>query len=190
MWLLVWRVLIRNRSSDLLLCSLITSHNNTSKGRFILAAKLDFKEHLDWAIAIGLIAGLWFYLCVKFELAAWPAFIGWSIYFFDGADMRACKRNFPCIVAGSLFGALGVYVLGTVNPTPALGGVILAILAFFMCYIQTIPIFKVASSIFISGAIYFATDSLIDSLVITSVGLGLGLISSETVKAVGKFMSA
>ncbi len=140
--------------------------------------KLDFKKFLGWALAIGITAGSWSFVSSTFNLTAWTAFIGWSIYFFEGGNFAACKRSFPCIVLGALLAYVTVYILGAWKPPVPIPAILIGLLAFTMTYAQTIPIFGVASATFIGCSHYFGSGSLFDAAILTSVGLLLGLIST------------
>ncbi len=135
------------------------------------------KKYLGMSLAIGITAGTWAFVAETFGLTAWPAFIGWSIFFFTGGDFNACKKSLPCILLGAVLGwaaASTQIALGTSGVTSAL---VIVVLAFTMTIAQSLPIFSVASATFIGCSHYFGTGSLFDAAVITSVGLVLGIIS-------------
>lgn len=147
------------------------------------------RKFLGMSLAIGLVAGIWFFIASALGLEPWPAYIGWSIFFFEGGDFKAVKRSFPCIVLGACLGYLaleGILLeLGTSSLLIAIiAAIIVGILAFTMTIAQTFPIFSVASATFIGASHYFGltgyldkTPAFLQAALVTSVGLILGMIS-------------
>lgn len=153
-----------------------------------MSTTVDLKKHLGWSLTVGLIAGLWFFVSAKLELTPWTAFAGWSVYFFGGADMNACKKSFPCIVLGGVLGYATVYAIGALKTDLILSSVLVIILAFVMTYAPTISLFEMAPASFIGCAVFFGAQSLFDAVVLTSLGLVFGLISSEMARVINGFI--
>lgn len=147
------------------------------------------KKHLGMSLAIGIVAAIWFYVASALNLQPWPAYIGWSIFFWEGADWRAVKRGFPAIVLGAVLGYITLEgILLGVGGSALLVGIIAAcmvgVLAFTMAIAQTFEIFTVASATFIGASHYFGltgyldkTPAFLHAAFVTSIGLILGIIS-------------
>lgn len=137
------------------------------------------KKYLGISIAVGIVGAAWAYIAEKLGIPAWITFIGWSIFFFAGADLDACKKSFPCIILGALLAYIAVFTqvsLGTAGITSA---IVVFLLAFAMTISQSISIFSLAPATFIGCANYFATADLFYSIVLTSMGLVLGIITMK-----------
>lgn len=144
------------------------------------------KKYLGVSIAVGIVGAAWAFIAEKSGIPAWVTFMGWSIFFFAGADLNACKRSLPCIILGVLLAYAAVFTqvsLGTVGITSA---IVVFLLAFTMTIAQSISMFSLAPATFIGCANYFATGDLFYSVVLTSMGLVLGII---TIK-MGKFFDS
>lgn len=141
--------------------------------------KLKLKENLGISIAVGIIAGIWVYIAGLLEVPAWPAFIGWSIFFFAGADGKACKKSFPCIVLGVLLAYLTVVTQTSLGAAGIIAAMIVFGLGFSMTIAKSFSIFEMAPATFIGANVYFASGSLLYSIVITTVGLLLGPITTK-----------
>lgn len=153
---------------------------------------MDFKKHLGFSLTIGILAGLWYFAALKLQITAWTAFVGWSIYFFNGANLEGAKNSFPCIILGALLGYVTVLGIGLMDSNSAaftlLASLAVFVLAFVMTYAPTIPLFSVVPAIFVSCAAFFGSlgartpiESLFDVVVFTSFGLILGIISTKMV---------
>lgn len=155
------------------------------------------KKYLGMSLSIGLVAGIWFYVASAFGLQPWPAYIGWSIFFWEGADFRAVKRAFPAIVLGAVLGYITLEgILLGVGGSPLMVAIIaacmVALLAFTMAIAQVFPIFTVASATFIGASHYFGltgyldkTPAFLHAAFVTSIGLILGMFSI----AIGGFIN-
>ena len=135
------------------------------------------KKNLGISLSVGLFSGIWVLLADLLGVPAWPAFIGWSIFFFTGANLKACKVSFPCIALGAILAYLTVdtqTTLGTVGITSA---IVVFGLGFSMTIAKSFSFFEIAPATFIAANVYFASGSLFYSIAVTSVGLILGPIS-------------
>lgn len=142
-----------------------------------VSIKNAFKENLGISLSVGVLSGVWAFIAGKLGVPSWPAFIGWSIFFFTGANWQACKDSFPAIVLGPILAYLTLFTqmtLGTAGITSAL---VVIVLGFTMTIAQSLPIFSIAAVTFVSCNIYFASGSMFDSIVVTAFGLVIGLIS-------------
>lgn len=147
------------------------------------------KKHLAMSLSIGLVAGLWFFIASSFGLQPWPAYIGWSVFFWEGANLEAMKRGFPAIMLGAVLGYITFWAIGTLGTltTPMLivASLFVCLLAFTMAIAQTFKIFTVASATFIGASHYFALrgyihnplEAFLTAAFVTSIGLVLGIIS-------------
>lgn len=137
------------------------------------------KKYLGVSIAVGIVGAVWAFIAEKLGIPAWITFIGWSIFFFAGADLAACKKSLPCIIYGAVLGYAAVFTqisLGTAGVGSAL---VVLVLAFVMTISQGISIFSLAPATFIGCANYFATGDLFISIVLTAMGLVLGIITMK-----------
>lgn len=136
------------------------------------------KKNLGNSISVGLLSGVWAFIAEKLGIPAWPGFIGWSVFFFAGGDFKACKLSFPCLVLGPLLAYLTVFTQTTLNTSGISSAIVVVGLGFAMTIAQSFPIFQVASATFIGANVYFALgNNLLQSIVITSIGLIIGFIS-------------
>lgn len=137
----------------------------------------NIRKNLGISISVGLLTGLWVFIAEKLDIPAWPGFIGWSLFFFTGANFDACKKTLPCIILGSLLAYITVYVQTAFNTSGITAALIAMVLGFTMTISQSFYAFAAVSVTFVSCNIYFASGSLIYSILVTSVGLILGMAS-------------
>lgn len=136
------------------------------------------KKNLGISISVGLLSGLWVLIAEKLGVPAWPGFIGWSIFFFTGGDLKACKLSFPCLVLGPVLAYLTVLTQTTLGTSGITSAIVVVGLGFAMTIAQSFPIFQVASATFIGANIYFASgNNLFHAIVVTLVGLIIGIVS-------------
>ncbi|MCQ4925475.1 DUF1097 domain-containing protein [Tissierella carlieri] len=135
------------------------------------------KKNLGISISVGLLSGIWVLIAEKLGVPAWPGFIGWSLFFFTGGNLEACKKSFPCIVLGPILAYLTVYTQTALNTSGITSALVVVALGFTMTIAQSFPLFAVCSVTFVSCNIYFASGSLFHSIVVTSIGLIIGIIS-------------
>lgn len=138
---------------------------------------VNIKKNLGISISVGIFSGIWVLIAEQFRVPAWPGFIGWSLFFFTGGNLDACKKSFPCIVLGPILAYLTIIAQQTFHTSGVTSALIVCILGFTMTIAQSFSLFQVASATFISCNIYFASGSLFQSIVVTSIGLIIGLIS-------------
>lgn len=124
------------------------------------------------------MAGLWAYIAEKLGIPSWPGFIGWSIFFFSGANYEGCKKSLPCIILGPILAYLTVFTITTLNASGITSALVVVGLGFAMTIAQSFSIFQLATATFISANIYFGLgNDLLKAIFITSIGLIIGLIS-------------
>lgn len=156
------------------------------------------KKHLGMSLSIGIVAASWFFVASALGLQPWPAFIGWSIFFWEGADWGAVKKGFPAVVLGAVLGYItleGILLAlgGSAIVIAIIAACMVGLLAFTMAIAQTFPIFGAASATFIGASHYFAltgyldkTPAFLHAAFITSMGLILGMISMAVGAALNK----
>lgn len=137
------------------------------------------KQYLGISISVGLIGATWVFIAEKVGIPAWITFVGWSIFFFAGADLNACKKSLPSIILGSFLGYIAVKTQITLETSGIVSAFVVFILAFSMTISQSIPIFSLVPATFIGCANYFATGNLIYSIALTSMGLVLGILTMK-----------
>lgn len=135
------------------------------------------KKNLGISLSVGLFSGIWVLIAEMLGVPAWPAFIGWSLFFFTGGNLVACKKSFPPIVLGPILAYLTLYIQSALETSGITSALVVVALGFTMTIAQSFSLFEIASVTFISCNIYFASGSLFDSIVITSIGLIIGIIS-------------
>lgn len=147
------------------------------------------KKYLSISLSIGIVAGIWFFIASSLNLQPWPAYIGWSVFFWEGADWRAVKRGFPAIVLGAVLGYITLegILLGIGGSGVAaliIASLMVSLLAFTMAIAQSTKLFAVASATFIGASHYFGltgyldkTPAFLHAAFVTSIGLILGMIS-------------
>jgi hypothetical protein len=138
---------------------------------------INMKKNLGISISVGLLSGIWFLIADMLGVPAWPGFIGWSIFFYTGADVKACRLSLPCIVLGPILAYLTAYTQTALGTSGITSAIVVAGLGFAMTIAQSFSIFQVAAATFIGANVYFASGSLFHSIVITPIGLILGIVS-------------
>lgn len=124
-----------------------------------------------------MLAGLWVFIAEKLGIPSWPGFIGWSMFFFTGANWNACKESFPPLVLGPILGFLTIFAQTSLGTSGVASALIVVVLGFTMTISQNISIFSAVAVTFVSCNIYFASGDLLHSIAIPSFGLIIGIIS-------------
>ena len=117
------------------------------------------------------------FVAEKLGVPSWPVFFGWSIFFFTGADLNACKKSLPPIILGPILGYLTVTAQSTLGTSGITSALIVVVLGFTMTIAQSFSLFEVAAATFVSCSVYFASGNLFYSIVLTASGLVLGIIT-------------
>lgn len=127
---------------------------------------------------MGIFSGIWALIAEKLGIPAWPGFIGWSVFFFAGSNIKGSLECFPCFILGPILAYLTVFAQTSLNTTGIASAIIVVFLGFSMTIAQSFPIFKIASATFIGANVYFGLgNKLIPAILITSVGLIIGPLS-------------
>lgn len=136
-------------------------------------------QKLPISISVGLLAGIWTYISAVTGLLTWPAFAGWSVYFFAGADMKGIKESVPPAIVGLVLGYISVYINSNFWSGILGLSVLVVIIAFIMTYLMNYPVFALAPSAFLGAAVYFGAGGLVAASVPFFIGLILlGLLST------------
>lgn len=143
----------------------------------VLFIKEKFKDNLGMSLAVGLITAIWFFLADIIGVHPWAGFLGWSIFFFAGADVEAAKKTLPPIIIGPLLAYLTVYGQAVFGSSVMMVAFIAFLLGFIITILQVFTLFEVAGATFVSANVYFASMSLYHSIVGVALGLILGLVS-------------
>lgn len=140
---------------------------------------MNLKKNLGLAIGVGIVGAVWTAIADTLGIMAWPGFIGWTLYFYGGANTKAIKNGLPCMVLGVILAFLssqiqiGPFADGILKYIPSF------LLSFLMTYAQNIDFFSVAPATFLGSILYFSTGSFFYALLISSIGVVvLGLSSS------------
>lgn len=132
---------------------------------------MNFKKYLGISIAVGLVGAAWNIIADWQGWLAWPGFIGWTLYFYTGANTEAIKKGLPAMFLGTALAFLstqiqiGPFADGALKYVPAF------LLSFFMTYAQNIKFFQVAPATFLGSILYFSTGSFFYALVIATIGV-------------------
>lgn len=142
---------------------------------------MDFKKNLGISISVGIVGAAWTLIAGKLGLLAWPAFIGWTLYFYGGANLKSIKNGLPCMFLGTLLAFLSIKI--SVGPL-ASGFLVFVpgfLLSFLMTYAQNLSIFSVCPATFLGSILYFSTGgSFFYSVFIASIGvIVLGIASTS-----------
>ncbi|MDD4343160.1 MAG: DUF1097 domain-containing protein [Eubacteriales bacterium] len=135
-------------------------------------------QKLPISISVGLLAGIWTYLSAVTGVLTWPAFAGWAVFFFTGADIKGIKESIPPALVG--FGLGHISVLINQNFWEGILGlsVLVTVIAFIMTYLMNYTLFSLAPAAFLCAAVYFGTGSLFGGSIPFFIGLiALGLLS-------------
>lgn len=132
------------------------------------------KQYFTLSVIVGLIAMVWIFVSNGLGWLGWPAFIGWSIYFYGGAKPQAIIESGPGFLLGILLAFIAVWAQGILAGNALLVVIPVFILSFLMTYAQNIKWFQVAPATFLGSALYFGTGSLFDCLVI---GFLVGMVT-------------
>lgn len=157
------------------------------------------KKFFNISLAIGITAGSWAYLTNNLGVIPWPAFIGWSILFWEGANMKAVVRSLPNIILGALLGALTLYVQIHWATSALAASLAICVLAFTMTFAQNLKPFCVPCAIFVGCSHYYALSGVGQvngfsftafwhAAGITSCGLIPGLVSMALESSINKVL--
>lgn len=143
------------------------------------------KKYLPLSIVVGLISMVWVFVCNHLGWPSWVGFLGWSIYFYGGAEGRVIMESGPGYILGMVLAFITVWVQGFLPDTNVILVIPIFFLAFLMTYAQTSRWFQVAPATFLGCVTFFATGSLWLSFFLGFI-MGmcvLGLITTAVVSA-------
>lgn len=143
----------------------------------MLFIKEKLQLNLGMSLAVGLITAIWFFLAGVINIQPWAGFLGWSIFFFAGADVEAAKKTLPSIIIGPILAYLTVHGQTAFGNSVLMVAFIAFLLGFVITILQVFTLFEVAGATFVSANVYFASMSLYDSIIGVALGLILGLVS-------------
>ncbi|MGB9783970.1 MAG: DUF1097 domain-containing protein [Moorellaceae bacterium] len=131
------------------------------------------------AISIAVLAGIWTYVSVQFNLLTWPAFVGWALFFAAGGTAESVRKAFFPSVCGIVLAYLAVLASGHLG-TAGLGiAVAVTVIAFVMVMLAPISIFSFVPAQFASCAAFFGTGARFwPTIIPLIIGIGLGYISA------------
>ncbi len=129
------------------------------------------------SLSIGILAGIWTYVSIVFGLLTWPAFVGWAIFFFAGANKEALGKAFPPVIVGLGLGYLTVLANTALTGNTLVLSILVVILAFIMTFMMNIPLLSTAPAAFAATATFFGVGDPIKAAIPLIIGLCLGLIS-------------
>lgn len=135
------------------------------------------KNNLGISISVAILSGLWALLSEQLGVLPWAGFLGWSIFFFAGADLDAAKKTLPPIILGPILAFMTSYAQSVFGSTGLTAALIVFVLGFAMTIAQAFSLFEVAAATFISANVYFASGDLFNAIVVVAFGLVLGLAS-------------
>lgn len=133
-------------------------------------------------ISIGVLAGIWTYISASFNIATWPAFVGWALFFASGGDAKSIYKAALPAISGTILGWIAIQIM------PFLGGgtiglsIAVVIVAFIMTVMGLIPGFEFVPGQFASAAAFFGmgatTAAMGTNLLPLLLGVGFGYVSA------------
>ncbi len=129
------------------------------------------------SLSIGILAGIWFYLSVVLGLLAWPAFVGWALFFLAGGNKEALVKALPPVLVGLVLGYLTVFANTALKGDTLVLSILVVILAFVMTFMMNIPWLATAPAAFAAAAVYFGIGDPIKAGVPLILGLFFGIVS-------------
>jgi len=131
------------------------------------------------SLSIGILAAIWTFVSAEFGILTWPAFVGWAMFFFAGANKESLTKNIPPMFSGVILGFISIKVLTAMGGGSATLAVLVGIIAFIMTFMINIPLFATAPAAFAACATYFGVGDPIKAVIPLFIGLILGYISAE-----------
>lgn len=137
------------------------------------------KKVLGLSISVGLVGAVWTLVAGSLGILAWPGFLGWTVYFYGGADSKSIKLSLPSVFLGVFLAYLSVIIQNNFFSNGLWVFIPAFLLSFTMTYAQNLPIFRIVPAIFAGSILYFSTGSFFYALVISSIGIiVLGITST------------
>ena len=146
-------------------------------------------QFLPISISVGLLAGLWTYISSIIAIPTWPAFAGWAVYFFTGANKESIKSATPPALLGFILGHLSILINQVLGGSSGILSILVVIIAFIMTYMMGTPVFALAPAAFLACAVYFGTGDLFLGAIPFFIGLILlGLASTAFSNLIEKYI--
>ena len=133
---------------------------------------------LPISLSIGILAGIWTYVSITYGLLPWPAFVGWAIFFFAGANKEALVKTIPPILVGLALGYLTILANTALNGDTLILALLVVVLAFILTFMMNISWLATAPAGFAMVAVLFgAAGDPVKAGVPLIIGLLLGYVS-------------
>lgn len=129
------------------------------------------------SLSIGILAGIWTYVSMTSGLLTWPAFVGWAIFFFAGANKEALVKALPPILVGLALGYGTVLVNTALKGDTLILSILVVVLAFLLTFMMNIPWLATAPAAFAMVAVYFGVGDPLKAGIPLIIGLLLGYVS-------------
>jgi len=133
---------------------------------------------LPISLSIGILAGIWTYVSITCGLLPWPAFVGWAIFFFAGANKEALVKTLPPILVGLALGYLTILANTALKGDTLILALLVVVLAFILTFMMNISWLATAPAGFAMVATLFgAAGDPVKAAVPLIIGLLLGYVS-------------
>lgn len=129
-------------------------------------------------ITVGLLAGLWTWLCDLTGLPTWVAVVSWAAFFAAGGKPAGLVKTAAAGLSGIVWGWLAVLGAGLLGGWGGALPVAVAVIAFAMCVQAGWPPLSFIPAAFLGAASLFGNDVEVASTAIALVaGVALGIAS-------------
>lgn len=132
---------------------------------------------LPISLSIGILAGIWTYVSITYGLLPWPAFVGWAIFFFAGANKEALTKTLPPVIVGLVLGYATVQLNTALAGNTVILSILVVVLAFLLTFMMNIPWLATAPAAFAMVAVYFGVGDPLKAGIPLIIGLLLGYVS-------------
>jgi len=130
------------------------------------------------SLSIGILAGIWTYVSITYGLLPWPAFVGWAIFFFAGANKEALVKALPPILVGLALGYLTILANTALKGDTLILALLVVVLAFLLTFMMNISWLATAPAGFAMVATLFgAAGDPLKAGIPLIIGLLLGMVS-------------
>jgi len=132
---------------------------------------------LPISLSIGILAGIWTYVSMTCGILTWPAFVGWAIFFFAGANKDALVKAFPPILVGLALGYGTVLINTALKGDTLILSILVVVLAFLLTFMMNISWLATAPAAFAMVAVFFGVGDPLKAAIPLIIGLLLGYVS-------------
>ena len=163
-----------------------------AKPKLIKKEKFMKKENSLWlkhgpmTTAVFITTVGWTILSTLVNLPAWPAFIGWSLFYLIGADKESVKMNVPSLVGGVILAYLTATLLAYLALPLIPHSLLVGVMAALAVLLKDSVWFKMISTVFIGINLYFALGNVVLAIILPIVGLIMGLITNALIVLIEK----